>query len=389
MVNRERLTKLLLELVRIDSLSRRERKIALRLKRELEELGAEVEFDHAGKEVGGDTGNLIAKFHGNSPSAAPILLVAHMDTVPPGEGVKPIVDGSVIRSDGTTVLGADDKSGVAIICEVVRSLKEHDVSFGDIEVVFTICEEVGPLGVLHLDVSRLRARSALVVDGEMLGDLQTRAPAAYTLEFRVHGLEAHAGLCPECGISAIKVAAEAIAEMRLGRIDHETTANIGVIRGGLATNVVPSSVLVQGEARSHDAHKLEAQVRYMQQCFMEAARRHRLELDGKTHDARVDATAQLDFPAMNVPYDSQIVQTVLKSAEKLGISMKPVTSGGGSDANALNARGISTVALGTGTRNIHTTGEYVEIEEMVKAAELVAEIVRTIAVEGRVPSVVT
>src|SRR4051794_29669543 len=238
-ISRERLLALFLDLVRIDSHSRRERGVALRLVPELEALGAEVRFDDAGTKVGGDTGNLIARIDG-TVDVEPLLLSAHMDTVVPGEGVQPIIDGDVVRSDGRTVLGGDDKSGLAVICEVVRALREQRVPHGPVDVVFTICEEVGLLGARHLDLTGLRARTGLVLDSDAPGFLVTRAPAANHMEFVVRGIEAHAGMAPERGISAIKVAAEGIAAMRLGRIDDETTANIGVIRGGAATNIVPN-----------------------------------------------------------------------------------------------------------------------------------------------------
>ena len=181
-----------------------------------------------------------------------------MDTVVPGEGIRPIRDGDILRTDGRTVLGGDDKSGVAIICEALRVVKENRLPCADVDVVFTICEEAGLIGAKCLDVSRLRARTGLVLDSDSVGFLFTKAPAKNRMEFRVHGLEAHAGVCPERGINAIQVAAEGIAHMRLGRIDHETTANIGVVEGGMAVNIVPNQVVLRGEARSHSAGEARA-----------------------------------------------------------------------------------------------------------------------------------
>ena len=206
MINHQRLDNFLIELIKIDSLSRRERDVAMRLKREMEELGATVFIDDAGEKVGGNVGNLIAHFFGNVPNATPLLLSAHMDTVVPGEGIKPIRDGDILRSDGRTVLGGDDKSGVAIICEALRVVRENRLPCADVDVVFTICEEAGLIGAKCLDVSRLRARTGLVLDSDSVGFLFTKAPAANRMEFRIHGLEAHAGVCPEKGINAIQVA---------------------------------------------------------------------------------------------------------------------------------------------------------------------------------------
>src|SRR5688572_767140 len=267
LINQERLKNLLIELIRIDSLSRKERNVALRLRRDMEELGAEVWIDDAGEKVGGDTGNVIAQFRGTAPAAEPLLLSAHMDTVVPGEGIVPILDGDILRTDGRTVLGGDDKSGVAIICEVLRVVKENRFPCSDVDVVFTICEEAGLIGAKCLDVNRLRARTGLVLDSDSVGFLFTKAPAANRMEFRVHGLEAHAGVCPEKGVNAIKVAADGVARMSLGRIDHETTANIGVIEGGAAVNIVPNSVILKGEARSHSQEKLDRQTEHMKCCL--------------------------------------------------------------------------------------------------------------------------
>jgi tripeptide aminopeptidase len=256
-VNHERLKNLFLELVQIDSLSRREREVALRPQREAESAGAVCSYDNAGEKVRGNIGNLIAKIPGNILGTPPFLLAAHMDTVAPGEGVKPIVDGDIVRTDGSTVLGGDDKSGCAVICEVLHRLRESGIPHGPIEAVFTICEEIGLQGARNLDLGLISAKEGLVYDSDAPGHLVVRAPSAVSIRFTVKGLEAHAGVAPERGLSAIKIAAEAIAAMRLGRIDDETTANLGVIEGGRAGNVIPSEVVVRGEARSRNAAKLQ------------------------------------------------------------------------------------------------------------------------------------
>src|ERR687894_716998 len=252
MINQERVKNLLLEFVQIDSHSRKEREIAERIKKYCEEMGAQVEIDDAGSAVGGNSGNVIARFPGTIPDAETIMMSAHMDTVVPGEGVKPIVDGDVIRTDGTTVLGGDDKSGCAVIIEAIRCLQEQNIPHAPIEAVFSICEEVGLLGAKHVDTSKIRSKYGVVFDSDDPGFLFTKGPSANHMEWKIYGLESHAGVAPEQGISAIKIAAEAISEMKLGRIDHETTANIGVIEGGKATNIVTNLVTLRGEARSHD-----------------------------------------------------------------------------------------------------------------------------------------
>jgi tripeptide aminopeptidase len=374
-VNRERLVQFFLEIVRIDSLSRREREVATRLRRELENLGASCEFDRAGDAIRGDVGNLIAHLPGNRHGVAPLLLCAHMDTVVPGEGIRPVLDGDTIRSDGRTILGGDDKSGCALICEVLHQLRERDLPHGPIDAVFTIGEEIGLLGARHLDLGLVRAREGLVFDSDSPGHLIVRAPAAQGVRFTVHGVEAHAGVAPERGISAIKVAAEAIAAMRLGRIDADTTANLGTIQGGRAGNIVPNEVVVRGEARSLDARKLAAQVEHMLECFRAATARAAITLDGKRVQAELEYRSVPSYEAMSVAEDAPIVRKVVEAARRLGREVVPHSTGGGCDANVLNRRGLTVANFGTGMHDIHTLREWLDVRELVTAAEVTLEMV--------------
>lgn len=376
-IDKSRIRDLLLELVRIDSLSRRERNVSLRLEREMHELGAaEVFRDDAGDKVGGDTGNLIALFPGTVPGAPPLLMAAHMDTVVPGEGVKPIVEGDVIRTDGTTVLGGDDKSGVAIICELLRVLRDRKIAHGPIDAVFTICEEKGLLGAKHLDLSRIRARSGVVLDSDSPGFLFTRAPGSNGVWIRVHGVEAHAGMAPEKGLSAIQIAAEAVAGMKLGRIDDETTANLGVIQGGSAINIIPNLVEIRGEVRSHDERKLEAQTEHIRARFAAAVERAAVDVGGTIRRARLEFHAERAYESMSVPDDSSIVQLVVAAGRSLGQAVTVTGMGGGCDANILNRRGLQVANLGTGMREIHTVHEWLDVNDMVLSAEVLLETVR-------------
>lgn len=376
MIQRERFVQHFLDLVRIDSPSRREGAIMRRLQGDLEALGAAVEYDGAGAAVGGEVGNLIARLPGSRAGAPPLFLNAHVDTVVPGEGVRPRVEGDVIRSDGTTVLGGDDKSGVAVIVEVLRALREDGIAHGDLEVVFTICEEVGLLGAKHLDYGRLRAREGIALDSDGPEEIIAEAPAACRLEFRVHGLAAHAGVRPEAGISAIRIAAEAIARMRLGRLDAETTANVGVIEGGKATNIVTDFVLVKAEARSHDERKLARQVAHMQRRFQRAARRQRVVRDGAAVTGRVEETVSQDYPRLRLTPDTRIVRLITEAGRRLSREVRLRRTGGGLDANIFNDRGIAVATFGTGQREIHTLGEYLDIPQSLRAAELLLECVR-------------
>ena len=376
MINQERIKNLLLELIQIDSVSREEREVAQRVKRICEELGAEVEIDGAGSKVGGNTGNVIARFPGTLPGAEAIMMSAHMDTVVPGKGVKPVVEGDIIRTDGSTVLGGDDKSGVAVIVETIRCLQEQNIPHAPIDAVFSICEEVGLLGAKHVDTSSLRARYGLVFDSDDPGFLFTKGPSANHFEFKIYGLESHAGVAPEQGISAIKIAAEAIASMRLGRIDDETTANIGVIRGGEATNIITNFVSLRGEARSLDDSKLEEQTRHMIRCLEDAASKYEVTVEGVTTRGRVESEVTREYSAMDVPDDSRVVRLVKQAASRMGLRVETMASGGGCDANIFNKRGIECANLGTGMRAIHTVKEWLDVKDMYASAEMTLEVMR-------------
>jgi tripeptide aminopeptidase len=366
-----------LALVQISSPSRREREVARWLTATLERMGVRVDVDDAGTKIGGDTGNLFAQFPGTAPDAPPLLLCAHMDTVVPCERITPVRDGDVIRTDGTSVLGGDDKAGVAAILEAVRIVRERNIPHGPIDVLFTVCEEQGLFGAKHFDVGRLRARSGVVLDCDGVDELIVQGPAANKLMFTVRGLEAHAGLCPEQGLSAIKIASEAIAAMRLGRIDEETTANLGLIHGGLAVNIVPNEVTVRGETRSRSDAKLRAQTDHMVQCFDEAVGRHRVTVEGREHVARVETKVTQDYEKLDVPRDSAIVRLMRRAVEGCGRTLTVRATGVGCDANIFNGRhGLEIANLGCGMRQIHTVNEWIAIPDLVATSETLVEALR-------------
>jgi tripeptide aminopeptidase len=376
MIKHERMVETLLDLVKIDSQSKEELAVAHRLMSDLQKLGAEVRIDDAGTRVGGNSGNVVARIAGNAPNAAPLLLSAHMDTVPPGNGVKPVQLADRIKTDGTTVLGGDDKSGLAVILEVLRVVKENAVPHGDLEIAFSICEEIGLLGAKNLDYSALRAREAIVLDSTHASLCFTQAPSADHFEFTVHGLEAHAGVVPENGISAVRVAAEAIAAMPLGRIDPRTTSNVVIISGGLATNVVPNECLVRGEARSLDDATLDATTAAIRRCFQEAAARATTTVGGTLHRAWIEERSGREYESMHVPDSDPLVQALLAAAKAAGRSVTTASIGGGCDANVFNRRGIRAVNFGTGMRDIHTVNEWLDLADFYACADVVLELVR-------------
>ncbi|MBM4440756.1 MAG: M20/M25/M40 family metallo-hydrolase [Candidatus Rokubacteria bacterium] len=373
----DRLVDDFLALVRISSPSRREREVARWLTGTLEGMGVRVDVDDAGARIGGDTGNLLAQFPGTAPDAPPLLLCAHMDTVVPCEKITPVRHGDVIRTDGTSVLGGDDKAGIAAILEAVRVVRERGIPHGPIDVLFTVCEEQGLIGAKHFDVGRLRARAGVVLDCDGVDELILQGPAANRLRFTVHGLEAHAGLAPEEGISAIKIAGQAIAGMTLGRIDEETTANLGVIEGGLAGNIVPNRVVVRGETRSRSDAKLAAQTRHMVECFEHAVRGHRVTVAGKEHVARVEAKVDRDYDPLNVAPDSGIARLVRRAVEGRRRTLTVRPTGVGCDANVFNGRhGLEIANLGCGMRQIHTVNEWIDVNDLVATATTLVEMLR-------------
>lgn len=366
----------LMDIIRIDSPSRKEKDVALKLEEEMKNLGADCYYDDAGDKVGGNIGNLIVKLPGTRKDVPPFFLCSHMDTVSPGEGIKPRVEDGVMRSDGTTILGSDDKSGVSIIVEVLRVLRENDIPCGDIEVAFTICEEIGLLGAKFLDASSFKSPYGIVLDSSTPQRLVLRCPCSDIMDVRIHGVEAHSGLCPENGISAVEILSDAVSRMKLGRIDHETTANIGKIKGGSATNIVPGLVEIKAEARSHDEEKLNAQIEHMSECFLEAAQSRELFLDGERFCARAEIEIERVYPVMNVSPEAIVTKLVLEAAENLDHDIALHTSGGGCDANFINEKGIECVNLGTGMYELHTVNEYLLLDEFRRSAEIVLETIK-------------
>jgi len=293
-----------------------------------------------------------------------------MDTVSPGEGIKPIIDeeNGIIKSDGTTVLGGDDKGGIAAILEAVRIIQENNIDHGDIQLVFSIWEEGGLFGAKYLDYSKINAEYAFVLDGGGApGNIIVEAPAQENIEIKIKGKPAHAGLEPEKGISAVMVAARAIENMKLLRIDEETTANIGTIKGGIATNIVMPELEMVAEVRSLNNAKLEDQTKHMIDTFKAAAEDFGAEIEIKT--TRV-------YDAFKVDENDEIVDMLKKVYANMGIEPAVMSTGGGSDTNLFNVNGIKAVVLSVGMEKAHTLEEYIAIEDLMNSARMVVEIIK-------------
>ena len=373
--NTDRLVRTFLELVQIDSPSKKEADVADYLEKILRPLGVEIWRDDAGEKIGGNCGNLYVRLASRESSAPALLFSSHMDTVMPGIGVKPKLENGVIRSDGTTVLGADDKSGVAVIVETLRLLHESKMPHGPVEVVFDVAEEVGLLGANHVDLSRMNAKCAFVLDSEEMDCVVHRSPSANRFYIEIDGLAAHAGMYPERGVSAIEVFADAVANMRLGRLNAESTANIGTVNGGRATNIVADKVMVTAEARSHSNEFLEDQTRHMIGEFERAVAKFTRQLDGKVLEPKVTAKVKREFNAMNIALDSLPFRLASDAGKSLGIDMKPLAIGGGTNANVYNEKGLPAVVIGCGMKDEHTTSEHIYVRDMELSTRLCLTII--------------
>lgn len=369
MVNEKRLLDEFIELIKIDSETSKEGSVAKILVKKLKELGLEVYVDDAGVKAGGETGNIIATLKGNRPGKT-VLFSSHMDTVSPGKGITPIIDevNGIIKSDGTTILGSDDKGGIAAILEAIRLIKENNIAHADIQIVFSIWEEAGLFGAKYLDYSRINAEYAFVLDGGGApGKIIVKAPAQDSIQVKIKGKPAHAGVEPEKGISAAMVAARAIENMKLLRIDEETTANIGIIKGGIATNIVMPELEIVAEARSLSNSKLDIQTKHMVDTFKKAAEDFGAEIEIKT---------QRMYGAFSVDENDEIVNLLKRAFSNMNIEPSVISTGGGSDTNILNANGVKAVVLSVGMEKAHTLEEYIRIEDLINSAKMLVEIVK-------------
>jgi tripeptide aminopeptidase len=357
-VDRDRLVATFLELVAVDSPTGHEEEIGRELMKRFNELGCSVTQD--------DIGNLVAVYSGSRPDT--VLLSTHMDTAGKDVAIKPIIEDGIIKTDGSTILGADDKSGIAGCIELLTLLRSNpDVKHPTIEFVISVGEESGLVGSRQMDLSQLNAGYGFVMDtAGVIGAITYWAPTSVYLTIRVHGKKVHAGVEPEKGINAVKVAAEAIAAMPLGRIDEETVANIGTITGGEARNIVPGEVVLDGMARSHDQEKLDVQLDAMRSAITEAAERHGATFDFETEE--IYRTYKIDESER--PY-----REAARAIETLGIEVFPRKSGGGTDGNFFNAKGIPCVALATGMVDEHAATEHIAIDDMVMACKILVTIV--------------
>lgn len=367
MINKERLLNNFMKMVEVASLSGAEGAFRDLLKAELANLGLSSQEDDAGAILGGDCGNLLVKMPGTVAKPA-LLIAAHMDTVVPGTNIKPICgNDEIIRSEGNTILGADDKAGIAAILEAIQVILEKGLNHPPLELLFTVSEEQGLLGIKNFDFSRLESRYGYVLDsGGPPGTIVIQSPCQNEIEYRVQGKSAHAGINPEDGINAIQVMAKALAVMPCGRIDDDTTCNFGIIEGGMARNIVAENCRVKGEARSLERSKLDQLTNELISIF-------KSEVDDNGGIA--EAEVILLYPETTLQPDEEVVALAVKAAEKIGIQSQLLGTGGGSDASIINGNNIRCANLGIGMSAVHTSDEFISVEDLVNDARLVLSII--------------
>lgn len=377
MINKERIRKEFLELIQIRCSIHDEREIGDLLTKRLQELGGTVKEDQAGEKLGGNCGNLVADFPATAgmEKVPTVMLTAHMDCVEPCAGIHPIIENGIIRSDGTTILGSDDKAGVTAILETLRQLREQGLPHGPLQVVFTISEENGVHGSQNLDSSLLHADMGFTLDTHgHPGVMSYKAPGKNQIHIHIAGKAAHAGVEPEKGINAIVAAGTLLADAPQGRIDVETTCNVGRIAGGSATNVVADSCDVYYESRSRDKKKLEEITQRIVDHFKRGE---------KTTGCHITAEVSPDYGPYEIPQDAPAIEVASRAAKKLGFPLELEESGGGSDANHFNTYGVPTVVLGVGMTNCHTKEEYIEEKDLYDSAEWALAIVLEAAKETK------
>jgi len=360
-MNTERLISTFCELVKIPSESPDDQKFLSYVEKFLKIEGSKTKFDAYG--------NLIIKFKAkNSKSVTPIAFCCHADTVKPGKGIRPIVDREkgIIKTDGTTILGADDKAGIAEVIEVIRASEKHP----PIEIILTRCEEIGSVGANHLDFSLIESKDVYVLDMDSPDEIVIGEATHIHIDVTYTGKGAHSGVEPEKGLSAILTAVEAIHNMKLGRLDAESTANVGTIQGGEARNSIPETTKIMAECRSMNNKKAISIADEMEKIFKKAA---------SDSGAKVEIVRDVVSSGYVIPKDSNIVKTFVEALEKNGVKPDIKTITAGTDAGIFNNKGVNAIVVGIGCRDIHSKGEYAIISEMEKITKTLITLVESLA----------
>jgi len=374
-MNQERIINRFIELCRIPSPSRKERDTADYCAKVLSDLGGEVEEDAAGRAIGGNAGNLIARFEGTNGAIPPVMLNAHMDTVDPGGTIVPRVRNGRIESQGDTILGADNRAGLTMILEGMRLIREQKVPTGNIEVVFTVGEEMGLEGAANLDKSLIQSRHGFSLDSSGLGRIVQGAPFYNAIDIRIQGRRAHAAVNADQGINSIELMARGLSRLPFGRLDKESTSNVGRISGGISRNVVAPDCCSVLEIRSHSEAKLDFYTACVSRTFLEVCGNRMVEVGSRCFRAVPEVTVRRECDGFFLNADSVVIQTAAEALKAIGKKPDLYRNMGGSDANVFNARDLETVVVGTGQKAVHSTEEYIEINDLIDGARLIPHVI--------------
>jgi tripeptide aminopeptidase len=374
-IQQERLAETFIQLCETDSPSGEERRMASLVTEILCDLDAAPPLeDDSAATTGSQCGNFIFRFPGTLPGE-PIFFSCHLDTVEPGTGIKVVRRDDIFTSLGNTILGSDDKSGIAALIEMIQVIREHNLPHVPMEFVFTTCEEVGLLGAKALDPKHIQAEIGYALDSSGMGRVIIGAPASNRLRIGIKGVAAHAGLHPERGISAINLAGQALSLAPFGRIDAESTINFGTIQGGTASNIVPEQVFIEGEVRSHSSVRLEELTREVEQAFHTVIEQWH-DPSGKVKGRpELDFQVEADFPVMQLSREDEVIRQVKRAARTIDMELTLEVAGGGSDANIFNGYGLQTAIIATGMTHVHSTDEQVSLEDMVELTRLLLALV--------------
>lgn len=370
-VDSQRLVQSFLELAQVSGSSGDEHAVAQFVENKLQGMGFSIQYDEAHRKTGGNCGNMLAWWDGSDAELPPLFLSTHLDTVSPTAGLTPVIRKGIIYSDGSTILGADDRAALAAYIEAIQVVQQRHVRCGPAELILTVSEQTALLGSKHLDYTRVRSRSGYVFDSSGdVGQIILRGPYGMYIHWSIQGKPAHLGLAAGEGISAIRIAAEGIAQMRLGQVSEHTVANVGKILGGELGSIIPEHVQMLGEVRSYSQDELHRQIDEMCKALEAAAARH---------GGKVSVELEEKYTGYDIPADDPHVQVAVRAARRLEIEPYFTETLGGADTNNFRENGLNVFTLGNGFRDIHSFDEHISIENLVNTARLTVGLIEEFA----------
>ena len=367
-MDKQKILENFLNLVKIPGPSKYEKDVAEYVCNKLKDLGFTVRVDDVGEKINGNTGNVFAYKNSNHKTDLTLLFSSHMDTVKPCDNVNPIIKNDRVFSDGTTILGADDRSGINAILTGFEYVFDSGMDYPNIEIVFTVAEEIGLYGSRYIDSSNLKSKTGFVFDCSLPpGNIVTQTPSSVVFDIICKGRASHAAVAPEKGVHSIMIASRAISQLKTGLIDEDTIFNIGTISGGTATNVVPEQTIVQGEVRCFNEEKLMSVLENTKKIF---------KTEAENLNGFIDFKIDPKYKGFKLTEENSAVQIICKAIKRIGKECTFKKYVGGSDANNFNEKGIQTVNIGLGTENVHSKRESIPIENLIFASNLLVEIIR-------------